>query len=57
MPYSGMFSFRVRQTSYYVRPKPGLLLMWPADVLHEVAPFYGKDERIVINFNINLQSL
>jgi hypothetical protein len=57
MPYSGMFSFRVRQTSYYIRPKPGLLLMWPADILHEVASFYGKDERIVINFNINLRPL
>ena len=53
MPYAGMFSFRVRQTNYYIRPKPGLLLLWPSDILHEVAPFYGKDERIVVNFNIN----
>jgi hypothetical protein len=57
MPYSGMFSFRVRQTSYFIKPKPGLLLMWPADILHEVAPFYGKSERVVINFNINLRPL
>jgi hypothetical protein len=57
MPYSGMFSFRVRQTSYYIKPKPGLLLMWPADILHKVAPFYGKSERVVINFNINIRPL
>jgi hypothetical protein len=53
MPYAGMFSFRVRQTNYYIRPKAGLLLLWPADILHEVAPFYGKQERVVVNFNIN----
>ena len=57
MPYSGMFSFRVRLTSYYIKPKPGLLLMWPADILHKVAPFYGKSERVVINFNINIRPL
>jgi len=57
MPYAGMFSFRVRQTNYYIRPKAGLLLMWPADILHEVAPFYGADERIVVNFNINEKTL
>lgn len=53
MPYSGMFSFRVRTANYYLRPKPGLLTMWPADILHEVHPFYGATQRIVINFNIN----
>jgi hypothetical protein len=57
MPYAGMFSFRVRQTNYYIRPKAGLLLMWPADILHEVAPFYGADERVVVNFNINEKAL
>jgi hypothetical protein len=54
MPYSGMFSFRVRHVNYYIRPLPGLLMMWPADVLHQVHPFYGARERVVINFNINL---
>jgi Putative 2OG-Fe(II) oxygenase len=53
MPYSGMFSFRVRGANYFVRPRPGLLMLWPADILHEVHPFYGKDQRVVINFNIN----
>lgn len=53
MPYSGVFSFRIRLTNYFIRPSPGLLLIWPADVLHEVHPFYGGRERIVVNFNIN----
>ena len=53
MPYSGTLSFRVRQVNYYIRPFPGLLVMWPADILHEVHPFYGARERVVVNFNIN----
>jgi Putative 2OG-Fe(II) oxygenase len=52
MPYSGVLSFRVRQDNYLIRPISGLLLLWPADILHEVHPFYGKDHRIVVNFNI-----
>jgi len=56
MPYSGVFSFRIRDTNYFIRPKPGLLVIWPASVLHEVHPFYGRTERIVINFNINSRS-
>jgi hypothetical protein len=53
MPYAGVFSFRVRDANYFVRPRPGLLMIWPADILHEVHPFYGASERVVINFNIN----
>jgi hypothetical protein len=53
MPYSGAFSFRVRDANYYIRPRPGTLIMWPADILHEVHPFYGRRERIVVNFNIS----
>jgi hypothetical protein len=53
MPYAGVLSFRVRNQNYFFRPRAGLLMMWPADILHEVHPFYGRGERIVINFNIN----
>ncbi len=53
MPYSGVFSFRVREVNHFVRPVAGLLLIWPADVLHEVHPFYGARPRIVVNFNVN----
>jgi hypothetical protein len=55
MKYSGAFSFRVREVNYFVRPKPGLLMMWPADILHEVHPFYGQRERVVVNFNLSLE--
>ena len=57
MPYSGVFSFRVRNSNYYIKPHAGLLLMFPADILHEVHPFYGKTNRIVINFNINNEEI
>ena len=52
MKYAGLFSFRIRGENHFMRPKPGLLMMWPADLLHEVHPFYGARERVVINFNI-----
>jgi hypothetical protein len=53
MPYSGVFSFSVRRVKYFIRPRAGLLMLWPADILHEVHPFYGERQRIVVNFNIN----
>ena len=50
--YSGLLSFSVREENYYIRPKPGLLVIWPYDILHQVHPFYGGSERIVINFHL-----
>lgn len=55
--YSGLLSFSIREENYYVRPKPGLLLMWPYDILHEVHPFYGASERIVVNFHVRSQQV
>lgn len=54
MKYAGALSFEVRGSHYLLRPRPGLLVMWPADVLHEVHPFYGARERVVVNFNVSL---
>ena len=51
-PYSGAFSFHVRGAKYFIRPKAGMLLIWPHDIIHSVEPFYGKKHRAVINFNI-----
>ena len=51
-PYSGTFAFHIRNSKYYIRPKTGMILIWPHDILHSVAPFYGKNHRAVINFNI-----
>jgi len=53
MPYAGVFSFAIRGSRYFIRPEAGLLILWPADILHDVHPFYGSRERVVINFNIN----
>jgi len=50
--YSGLFSFKVRETHYYIKPIPGLIIMWQSDLLHQVHEFYGDEERVVLNWNI-----
>jgi len=52
-PYSGRFEFNVRHNRYFIKPKTGMILMWPGDILHAVNPFYGNEERICINFNLH----
>lgn len=37
-----------------VRPKPGLMVMFPAWLLHQVRPYRGSAERISIAFNLSL---
>jgi hypothetical protein len=51
-PYSGAFAFHLRGHQYFIRPKKGMLVIWPYDIVHSVKPFYGKSHRCVINFNI-----
>jgi len=51
-PYSGVFTFHIRGMSFFIRPKKGMLIIWPYDIVHSVKPFYGKSYRCVINFNI-----
>ena len=51
-PYSGVFAFHIRGEKHFIRPKAGMLLIWPHDIVHSVEPFYGKEHRAVINFNI-----
>lgn len=53
-PYSGVFSFHVRGMKYFIRPKKGMLIIWPYDIIHSVEPFYGAEYRCVINFNIQV---
>ena len=50
--YSGAFVFHIRDYDYYIRPKKGMLILWPYDIVHSVTPFYGKSHRCVVNFNI-----
>ncbi len=51
-PYSGVFTFHLRGMSHFIRPKKGMLIIWPYDIVHSVKPFYGKSHRCVINFNV-----
>lgn len=51
-PYSGVFAFHLRGQQHMIRPKKGMLIIWPYDIVHSVKPFYGKSHRCVINFNI-----
>jgi hypothetical protein len=53
-PYSGVFAFHIRGMKYFIRPKKGMLIIWPYDIVHSVEPFYGKSNRAVINFNIQI---
>ena len=52
-PYSGRFEFNIRDNKYFVKPEPGLIMLWPGDILHAVHPFYGKRERVCVNFNLS----
>ena len=54
-PYSGVFAFHIRGAKHFVRPKAGMLLIWPHDIVHSVEPFYGATHRAVINFNIQIK--
>lgn len=51
-PYSGVFTFHIRGAAHFIRPKKGMLIIWPYDIVHSVKLFYGKSNRVVINFNI-----
>lgn len=52
-PYSGVFTFHIRGAAHFIRPKTGMLIIWPFDIVHSVKPFYGHNHRVVINFNIH----
>jgi hypothetical protein len=54
-PYAGKFSFRIRDYNHYIKPEAGLIMLWQGDILHEVHPFYGEEERICINFNLSMK--
>lgn len=54
-PYSGVFAFHIRGMKYFIRPRKGMLIIWPNDLIHSVEPFYGAEHRCVINFNIQLK--
>jgi hypothetical protein len=51
-PYSGVITFHVNGHNWHVKPRPGLLLMWPSHLLHHVNPYMGDSERIMMSWNI-----
>jgi hypothetical protein len=52
-PYSGRFGFNARNKTYLVKPEEAMILLFPADAVHEVFPFYGESERVCLNFNLS----
>lgn len=43
------------EPEYTTLPEPGLLMMWPAGLMHFVHPNLGDDKRVSISFNIILK--
>ena len=50
--YSGVLTINAHGSLVHVRPKPGLMLMWPSDLFHFVNPFFGERERIMVSWNL-----
>lgn len=50
--YSGIITFHVNGHNWNIKPRPGLLLMWPSHLLHHVNPYFGEDERIMVSWNV-----
>jgi 6-phosphogluconate dehydrogenase (decarboxylating) len=51
-PYSGVITFHVNGHNWHIKPRPGLLLMWPSHLLHHVNPYMGDSERVMMSWNI-----
>jgi hypothetical protein len=41
----------------YVKPEPGMLVVFPAHMFHDVVPTRSREQRIAIGFNVALVSL
>jgi hypothetical protein len=54
--YSGVLSFQVHGTLFHVKPRPGLLLLWPSHLFHQVNPFHGSRRRVMISWNLEVTS-
>lgn len=40
------------EPEYTVSPKPGMILLWPAFIMHYVHPNLSEELRISISFNL-----
>lgn len=52
--FNGCITFQVNQKLFHIRPKPGLLLIWESHLIHNVNPFFSKNnsERMMLSANI-----
>ena len=50
--YSGVISFIVHGQFFHIKPKPGLMLMWPSEMFHFVNPFIGSRRRVMLSWNL-----
>ena len=46
-----------QKTIEIIRPEEGMLILFPGYISHAVRPFWGKGERISINFNLTVTLL
>jgi len=54
--YSGCISFITNKNLFHIRPKPGMLLIWEASLVHLVNPFFSKSnkERFMLSCNLTV---
>jgi hypothetical protein len=52
-PFSGRIDFYYPNGEQFFFPKPGTLILFPGNMLHFVHPYYGKEKRISLSFNVN----
>ncbi|SCA58956.1 hypothetical protein AB751O23_BK_00040, partial [Chlamydiales bacterium SCGC AB-751-O23] len=52
--FSGVFSLHAHNKLLNIRPKTGLLNLWPSNFYHQSHPFFGKSKRTIIAFNISV---
>lgn len=50
-PGNSHFRFPFHHGTWNVRFQPGMLVLFPSWLQHEVMPFFGNDERITVAFN------
>jgi uncharacterized protein (TIGR02466 family) len=51
LPALGAFKAPITADKLHVRPKPGMVLIFPATLVHWVHPNDSKDDRVTIAFN------
>ena len=55
--YCGCVTFIIHNKLFHIRPRPGLLLIWPSDIVHLVNPFNSQSnkERCMLSTNVSVE--